>query len=58
MKLFLRVTAGIIAIGLCLPLAACSSSSAGSITCAEYNDLDYNKQSDEAYSEGGFEYVE
>ena len=46
MKLFLRVTAGIIAIGLCLPLAACSSSSAGSITCAEYNDLDYNKQSD------------
>ncbi|WP_043563733.1 hypothetical protein [Actinomyces israelii] len=46
MKRFLRVAAGVIAISLLMPLAACSSSSAGSITCAEYNKLDYSKQSD------------
>lgn len=45
MTQILRVAAGLVAVGLCLPLTACSSS-AGDITCADYNNLSISNQSD------------
>ena len=45
MTQILRVAAGLVAVGLCLPLTACSSS-AGDITCADSNNLSISKQSD------------